>query len=460
MPPPLSDTSSWICAGCSRRVPSRVTECRCGAKRPSIGDPSPVAESSERPKARPLLLVGLGLVLGAALAIPALSRWLPQAGPAPVPQAPVNGTPAVAIAPAASVEPPPPPPAAPEPESASAVPLEDIVAKVVPAVASIQAGQARGTGFFIRHDLLVTNAHVVEGQSSVRLQVGDASYTARVATISRGSDLAILEVYNPNPRQATLQLGSAMSARVGQEVIAVGSALGVLSNTVTRGIVSALRQVGEVTLLQTDAAINPGNSGGPLVDRNGHVIGVNSMAVARHAGTGVAFAVAIDHAARLVADTQGRALDSVQRNPGTPPARRVSDAQTPLGGLEQVFGAPSESDSVRAQGEQAYERVLEWAARNAEQIDGYWSRYARTCVATASRDGDRPWFGVMDPDGVTINPNSAYDCAGWLQTLRSNAGPIKARIEQANEAARRDGVFPGVLRDLRRKYRMSWPGWN
>jgi hypothetical protein len=138
----------------------------------------------------------------------------------------------------------------------------------------------------------------------------------------------------------------------------------------------------------------------------------------------------------------------------------VSDAQTPLGGLEQVFGAPSESDSRRVRGEQAYEKMLDWASRHAEQIDSYWSRYARDCVATATREGDRPWFGVLEPNGVTINPLSAYDCAGWLQTLRSNAGPIMAQIQQANEAARRDGVFPGVLRDLRRKYRMNWKGWD
>ena len=95
-------------------------------------------------------------------------------------------------------------------------------------------------------------------------------------------------------------------ARVGQEVIAIGSALGVLSNTVTRGIVSAVRQVGAVTLVQTDAAINPGNSGGPLLDRQGMVIGVNSMTVGQAGGEGVAFAVAIDHVTQLL--DSGRAL--------------------------------------------------------------------------------------------------------------------------------------------------------
>ena len=173
--------------------------------------------------------------------------------------------------------------------------LEDLVARALPAVASIQAGNARGTGFFVRPDAIITNAHVIDGQTTVRLQVGDRSFAGRVMSVSPGSDLAVIQVERPNPSQVTLELGSSGRARVGQEVIAIGSALGVLSNTVTRGIVSAVRQVGPVTLVQTDAAINPGNSGGPLLDRQGMVIGVNSMAVGRQAGEGVAFAVAIDH---------------------------------------------------------------------------------------------------------------------------------------------------------------------
>ncbi len=130
--------------------------------------------------------------------------------------------------------------------------------------------RSRGTGFFVAPDRVLTNAHVVEGQSSVQLQVGAATYTARVA-----ADVAGHRPGHPRGRQRRIRrsrccrLGTATTARVGQEVIAIGSALGVLSNTVTRGIVSAVRQVGAVTLIQTDAAINPGNSGGPLVDRDG-----------------------------------------------------------------------------------------------------------------------------------------------------------------------------------------------
>jgi hypothetical protein len=330
-------------------------------------------------------------------------------------------------------------PAAPPPPTS----LEEVVSRVVPAVASIVAGQARGTGFFVRPDQVLTNAHVVEGQTSVRLQVGETSYTARVMTIAAVTDLAVLQVYNPNPRQPTLRLGSAAKARVGEEVIAVGSALGVLSNTVTRGIVSAIREVGPVRLVQTDAAINPGNSGGPLVDRTGLVIGVNSMVVAAREGQGLAFAVAIDHAVPLL-NGQG---------PG-------SAAQTPLNALSQAMGGPSGGDELRARGEQAYGQVLAWAEQNSQQLDSYWDRYASSCVTSSNRSGDRAWFAVLEPNGVRINPNATINCQSWLETLQSNAMPIKVTVDQAADAARRAGVYPGVMRDMRRKHKLDWNGWE
>ena len=321
--------------------------------------------------------------------------------------------------------------------------LEDVVSRVLPAVASISAGQSRGTGFFVRADQVLTNAHVVQGQSTVRLQVGNASYTARIERVSQSSDLALLKVNGANAAQPTLRLGSVSGARVGQEVIAVGSALGVLSNTVTRGIVSAVRQVGPVTLIQTDAAINPGNSGGPLVDRMGMVIGVNSMGISAQAGQGLAFAVASDHATSLL---NGGALGA--------------SSQTPLSALTRAMGGSSETDQLRARGEQAYAQILEWAARNGHQLDAYWDKYASSCVASASRSGDRPWFAALEPNGIHLTASSAYNCQSWLDTVQSNAATIKAEVDKAGESARQNGVYPGVLRDVRRRYRMNWSGWD
>lgn len=444
-----SDSSHWLCSTCGRRVPSRVESCRCGSSRAAGTDSVATGPAAPAPREpgeskgnglNGLVLVAVGLVLGAVIALPAWWRNTASEPPSAAVPARVDAAapvPAPLPVPPLETTPPPSPPAdAGRDEELS---LEDLVARAVPAVAAIQAGNARGTGFFVRADAIVTNAHVIDGQTAVRLQVGDRIFVGRVISVSPGSDLAVIQVERPNPSQVTLELGSTSRAREGQEVIAIGSALGVLSNTVTRGIVSAVRQVGPVTLVQTDAAINPGNSGGPLLDREGKVIGVNSMAVGRQTGEGVAFAVAIDHVTQLL--DNGRALPS---------------SQTPLRGLEQMFGKPSDGEDARARGERQLAQALEAAARNAEQIDAYWVRNAPLCVTQTSAAGDRPWFGVFARDGIAINPLSAYDCGSFLKTLSGYASAVRLQVDEAIEQARRSGVFAGTVRDLRRRHRLTW----
>jgi S1-C subfamily serine protease len=433
-----SNQSGWTCASCHRRVPSHVTTCRCGSTR--AAEALATTDAATPPAARvvnPFLVLALIGAVAVAIALPAWSRRAPA--PAPPPPAPEAIARPVAATPPPEPPRPEPPPSPPPPEVKHEDPLEDVVARAVPAVATIQAGQTRGSGFFVRRDVVVTNAHVVDGQSVVKLQVGDRTYLARVANVSSGSDLAVLKLDQPSATQATLELGSATQARVGQEVIAIGSALGVLSNTVTRGIISAVRQVGPVTLLQTDAAINPGNSGGPLLDRNGVVIGVNSMAVAKQTGEGVAFAVAINHVTQL--------LDT---------GRPLASTQTPLNGLQQMFTGPSESDQERTHGERDLTQALTAAARAADQVDTFWNRYKSPCLITAYGRGSRPWFGVFMRDGVTVNERSTYDCNMWLQTVAGHAEEIKAAVEQATAAARKAGVFPGTVRDLLRQNHLDW----
>ena len=333
--------------------------------------------------------------------------------------------------------------------------LEDTVAASLPAVASIQAGQARGTGFFVRSNLVITNAHVVEDQSSVELQAGGARYTARVATRSPGSDLAILQIDRPSPQQATLRLGSMDDVRVGEEVVAIGSAFGVLPNTVTRGIVSAVRSAGAITLIQTDAAINPGNSGGPLVDRSGVVIGINTMRVAERGGQGVAFAVAVTHAVQLL---NGAASTRTSTTPSTTPSTTTI---TPLQGLNRMMGTPpSTAGDLRDQGTQAYETALESVAQAADQLDDYWTRYGPSCIRPVAGTADRPWFTAFEPNGITLAPSGTYNCEEWLRVVRTNADAIRGGMMRAGEAARRQGVYPGVMRDLRRQDRLEWHGWD
>jgi len=420
---------------------------------------SPPQPTSSSSKSSAILLLAGGLVVGGGLVLmltrpahtevesPATAVSEPSTGAtqSEVTSDPADASPTPTTTAGVSLLTTPPPTEAAATTAAAAAPasFEEIVGRVLPAVASITAGQSRGTGFFVRYDQVLTNAHVIDGQTSVSLQVGETLYTARVVTVAQGSDLAILQVYNPDPKQPILRLGSASTARVGQEVIAVGSALGVLSNTVTRGIVSALRDVGTVRLIQTDAAINPGNSGGPLVDRNGVVIGVNSLAVAAREGQGIGFAVAIDHATPLLSGQGASAA-----------------GQTPLSALNKAMGGPAEGDALRSRGEQAYTQALDRAAQNSQQLDDYWSKYAPNCVRSSVQSGDRQWFAVFEPNGVNLNLTSNLDCQSWLDNLRSNAAPIRNTIDQASEVARRSGVYPGVMRDLRRRHRLDWAGWD
>ncbi len=185
---------------------------------------------------------------------------------------------------------------------------------------------------------------------NVRLAGGE-TIQGRVERTSPDLDLAVVPKARPGSNQI-LQLGSAEAVRPGQEVLAIGSPLG-LQNTVTRGIVSAVRTTGGVELIQTDAAINPGNSGGPLLDRDGRVIGVTTLNVLRGAES-LGFAVAIAHAVPLI---EGR---SVPTGLGTAQAPSL---QTGLA------GGASETDLARRTGATRFEQTMQQAAQRADQID-------------------------------------------------------------------------------------------
>jgi putative serine protease PepD len=180
---------------------------------------------------------------------------------------------------------------------------------------------ATGSGFVLdRSGHYITNNHVVadavenDGPIEIVDQKGD-EYTAKVVGRSPTYDLAVLYVKGA-PSLPPASLGSAEVLRVGDQVVAFGSPLG-LSSTVTSGIVSALNRpvttsdTGSssfINAVQTDAAINPGNSGGPLVDLTGQVVGVNSAiattgapAGGQSGNIGVGFAIPIDQV-KITAD--------------------------------------------------------------------------------------------------------------------------------------------------------------
>ena len=168
-------------------------------------------------------------------------------------------------------------------------------------------GTATGSGFVIDTEgHMITNAHVVEGADSVRVQLSEDSepVDAEVVGADPSTDIAVLRADAPSEDLHPLPLGSSQDAQVGDPVVAIGNPFG-LDRTVTSGIVSALhRQISslnEFTIteaIQTDAPINPGNSGGPLLDATGEVIGVNAQIATggSNGSVGIGFAVPIDTA--------------------------------------------------------------------------------------------------------------------------------------------------------------------
>ena len=76
-------------------------------------------------------------------------------------------------------------------------------------------------------------------------------------------------------------------------------------------------------------------------------------------------------------------------------------------------------------------------------------------MSSSVQNGDRPWFAVFEPNGVSLNLMSTLNCQGWLDSLRNNATQIRNTVDQAAEIARRSGVYPGVMRDLRRRNRLE-----
>jgi serine protease Do len=157
---------------------------------------------------------------------------------------------------------------------------------------------AGGSGFVVSSDgFIVTNNHVVEGATKIRVRLEGRDYDAELKGTDPATDLALLKIDAGRPLVA-LPLGDSEALRVGEQVMAIGNPLA-LGSTVTVGVVSAkgrsiglTRDVSFENFIQTDAAINRGNSGGPLVNLRGEVIGI---ATAMNWGAeNIGFAVPVD----------------------------------------------------------------------------------------------------------------------------------------------------------------------
>ena len=173
-------------------------------------------------------------------------------------------------------------------------------------------GRGVGTGIILdQRGHILTNNHVIDGAQSITVTLSNGkSFPAQVVGGDATTDTAVIRIEAQGLQPAVLGLSSALE--VGQEVIAIGHALGLPGGpTVSKGVVSALdrsiqvdAQTTMVGLIQTDAAINPGNSGGPLLTTSAEVIGINTAGIL--GSQGISFAINIDDAKIVVAQLMAR----------------------------------------------------------------------------------------------------------------------------------------------------------
>mgnify|MGYP001256105742 CR=1 FL=1 len=178
-----------------------------------------------------------------------------------------------------------------------------LIALTKPGVVRVISKNGSGSGFVVSHlnnkTFLLTNSHVVDGNSQVRVSWSDGEEDIADVVLDTGrgvsptTDLALLKIKGKEGKVLKLQKKKIL---IGSDVIAVGDPEG-FEYSFTKGIVSAIRDNGKA--IQHDAAINPGNSGGPLLNSKGEVIGINTL-IRSGPGAGLSFAIPINKVKEIV----------------------------------------------------------------------------------------------------------------------------------------------------------------
>ncbi|MFT7025263.1 MAG: putative serine protease PepD [Rhodococcus sp. (in: high G+C Gram-positive bacteria)] len=248
--------------------------------------------------------------------------------------------------------------------------IQAVANKVLPSVVQIEVvgnqAEGEGSGVILSSDgLILTNNHVATGAgANGKLTVSFADGTTADATLVGAdavSDIAVIKAEGRTDL-TPIELGSSSNLQVGQQVVAIGSPLG-LAGTVTTGIVSSLNrpvstsgeagnQNSVIDAIQTDAAINPGNSGGALVNTDGQLIGINtaiaslggSSSGAQSGSIGLGFAIPVDQAKRIADElaTTGQATQAMigVQVPSQDDANGATVVEVTEGGPAEAAGIP------------------------------------------------------------------------------------------------------------------------
>jgi len=465
---PSGTSQFWSCPQCRRHVPARLTKCRCGFSREGLHGVQLHAPGHKPTPSARRRTPHWGLLVAIPLAIALIYVVFQTRSGGGASDVPPPGTSASDAEHAESTATDPPPdvssahPPMAEAQPASAVPdapdtpedgltPETLFDKVAGSVVAVQAnrpdGVAQGSGVVVAAHTVVTNRHVVEGARQVRLLQGERTWAVTSVVLDATHDLARLDA--PDLDLLAISVTSARALRIGERAYTIGAPQG-LELTLSEGLVSGLRRFEWGEAIQTTAAISRGSSGGGLFDSQGQLIGITTFLFRE--GQNLNFALPAEWAAQIKGETL-----TVRSGWNPLPAVAVADQQSG----QESQPDDSDLDQVREEGAQLFEERVRALAKKADELDTAWRRYRDACLSsyTASYAYGRDWFGVWD--GVVVTPNEDLpSCRSLLSDILSLGTQISEGMTAADREARSNWVYPGVRREIRRRYYMDWRGWD
>ena len=304
-----------------------------------------------------------------------------------------------------------------------------------------QVQRSLGSGVIVDpRGLVVTNNHVIEGATEVRVALADKrEFEAQLVLKDTRSDLSVLRLKDARETFPALELGNSDELQVGDVVLAIGDPFGV-GQTVTHGIVSALArtQVGITDyqfFIQTDAAINPGNSGGALVDIHGRLIGINTAIYSRSGGSqGIGFAIPANMVRVVVTSARGggtavkRPWLGAKLQPVTPEIAESLGLKRPTGAL--VVSVSPATPAERA-GLKTGDLILAVDGQPVEDPNAFDYRFATKPL------GGTAQVGVLRggrETRVSVALETAPDTRGEELVVRSRSPFLGARIANLSPA--------------------------
>ena len=326
--------------------------------------------------------------------------------------------------------------------------------------------KGRGSGFIVTKDgQILTNNHVVNGVDKITVSVSlsDGSkktYSARVLGSDPTYDLAVIKI-DPDGDLPVLELGNSDEVEPGEWVVAIGNPYG-FEHSVTAGVISAkdrsihAQDVNFDGFLQTDAAINPGNSGGPLLNMDGHVVGINTAIIPYAQGLG--FAIPVNMAKEVMNDLVSygkvkRGWLGVSIQKVTPEIARAYGVKEEGGAIVSDVFADSAAEKA---GVRRGDVVVEINGEKVKDVNWFVQKVrtlapGSTATLQVVREGKRMTLRVK----LDQRPDSADGRTGG-KAPRGRQGGKNSKSSEALDDFGIDEVAP-VTSGLRRQYRLA-PG--